>query len=283
MQVKVVIGTISFMLTMMILGFAALREPARLEEFTLAFEGRSAENGARIYFGNCATCHGVEGRAEKCLDTAGNETGCKGLPLNYAPLLCGDKSQRMEAMQWEGSKKAYLEQAVSSGRLGTVMPTWSVEFGGPMRRDQIQDVVAFIMNWESEELCSEPLVTYEWPQSITDYQAEFGEGDAVNGANLYVKYGCFGCHGDPAVEGTNAVGPWLGQIADIGATRIEGYTAADYIYESILDPNAYIVDECPTGPCADPSAMAGQNFGLRMSGSPQDMADILAYLLEQGN
>jgi len=283
MQVKVVIGTISFMLTMMILGFAALREPARLEEFTLAFEGRSIETGARIYYGNCATCHGVEGRAEKCFDTAGNETGCKGLPLNYAPLLCGDKSQRMEAMQWEGSKQAFLEQTVSSGRLGTAMPTWFVDFGGPMRRDQIQDVVAFIMNWESDELCSEPLVTFEWPQSVVDYQAEFGEGDAANGADLYVKYGCFGCHGDPAVEGTNAVGPWLGQIADVGATRIEGYTAADYIYESILDPNAYIVDECPTGPCADPSAMASQNFGLRMSGSPQDLGDILAYLLEQGN
>ena len=36
------------MLTMMIMGFAALREPARLEEFSHAFEGRSIENGARL-------------------------------------------------------------------------------------------------------------------------------------------------------------------------------------------------------------------------------------------
>ncbi len=31
MQVKIVIGTVAFMMTMMLFGYAALREPARLE------------------------------------------------------------------------------------------------------------------------------------------------------------------------------------------------------------------------------------------------------------
>ena len=48
MQVKVVIGTIAFMLTMIILGYAALREPERLEHFTGARDGRTIETGANI-------------------------------------------------------------------------------------------------------------------------------------------------------------------------------------------------------------------------------------------
>ena len=36
MQIKIVIGTIAFMLTMMVFGYSALREPARLERFALS-------------------------------------------------------------------------------------------------------------------------------------------------------------------------------------------------------------------------------------------------------
>ena len=65
MQVKVVIGTIAFMLTMIVLGYAALREPERLAAFTEAREGRTIETGANIYINNCASCHGNEGKAEE--------------------------------------------------------------------------------------------------------------------------------------------------------------------------------------------------------------------------
>jgi mono/diheme cytochrome c family protein len=64
MQVKIIIGTIAFMLTMIIMGFAALREPARMAEYTHIREGRQIEVGAKIYKDQCATCHGDEGRAE---------------------------------------------------------------------------------------------------------------------------------------------------------------------------------------------------------------------------
>jgi mono/diheme cytochrome c family protein len=282
MQVKVVIGTIAFMLTMMILGFAALREPARLEEFSLAFEGRSIETGARIFDSNCATCHGVSGKAEECYDAGGNVIGCQGLPLNSPALLCSDRSERMTALGWEGSKAAFIETTIAAGRFGTAMPTWSADFGGPMRGDQIKNVSAYVLNWESEALCSQPVVTFDWPEAVEDFLADFPEGDAANGETLYVTpYGCSGCHGDLNVAGSAAVGPWLGEIAQNGATRIEGKSAAQYIYESILDPNAFIAEECPTGPCISPSPMAANYFASRMSATPQDLADILARLLQE--
>jgi mono/diheme cytochrome c family protein len=281
MQTKVIIGTIAFMLTMIILGFATLLEPARLQETTLAFEGRQVEKGAVIFQESCSSCHGVEGKALECFDPASGEaTGCVGRPLNHAPLLCGDPSERMTQLSWEGSKRNLILQTVAAGRAGTLMPTWSQEFGGPMEEYQINQVTNFVMNWgEDPELCAaptpEPVV---WPEIVSDLP----EGDAANGEALYDgTYACASCHGDPTVEGSNLVGPWLGTIADEGSSRIEGTDSDQYIYESILHPDDFIAPICANGnECASPSQMPG-TFSTSMS--QQDLADVIAYLMSFGN
>jgi mono/diheme cytochrome c family protein len=280
MQVKVVIGTISFMLAMIILGFATLLEPARLQQTTEAFLGRQIENGAALFQGNCATCHGVAGKAEACFSPSGEEIGCVGLPLNSASLLCGDPSERMVQMGWDGSKHNFIFQTIAAGRPGTLMPTWSADFGGPLEQHQIEQLTLFILNWgEDPALCGEDVVVeaVEWPESAEDLP----EGDAANGAQVYeITYACGACHGDPGTPGTNAIGPWLGNIGNEAADRVEGMSAEQYLYESILDPNKFISGGCPAGDCAEPSVMP-PNFGDRMS--EQDMADLIAYYMSLTN
>ena len=285
MQVKVVIGTIAFMLTMVILGYAALREPERLEHFTGAREGRTIETGAKIYFDNCATCHGTEGRAENCVDAAGETVGCQGLPLNNYFLVCGDTPERLSQSQFEGTKEQFIERTIAAGRNGTVMPAWSTRYGGPMRDDQVQNVAAYVLNYANEEFCAVEPSRFDWPESIDDFLSmetdEFvaESGDPENGAALYVSYGCSGCHGNIDEPGSNSQGPWLGEIEEVGATRVEGQTAQQYVYHSILDPNAFIAPDCPNGPCLSPSAMP-KDFATRMGlNTPQDMIDLLAFLL----
>ncbi|MEW5986298.1 MAG: c-type cytochrome [Chloroflexota bacterium] len=281
MQVKVAIGTVAFMLTMIILGFATLREPARLAEFTEALAGRSIENGAAIFAGNCATCHGADGKAESCVDASNNPIACVGRPLNSAALLCGDPSQRKLDLQWSGSKRNLIYTTVAAGRPGTLMPTWSQEFGGPMAQNEVEDVTNFILNWESDTLCAQPVVTApQWPvEGWPEDVAELPAGVAEAGKDLYTtKFGCVGCHGDPATPGSNAVGPHLGSIATDGATRVEGKSAAQYVYESILSPNLALAPQCPTGPCTSPSSMPG-TFSTLMT--PEELANVLAYLLGQ--
>jgi mono/diheme cytochrome c family protein len=279
MQTKIIIGTIAFMLTMIILGFVALNEPARLQAFSAAYEGRSVENGAEIFVNNCATCHGIDGRAEQCFDASGAEIGCAGRPLNIAELLCGNKPPRLVAMDWAGSKYDFIEGTVAAGRPWAGMPTWGAQFGGPMQLNEVRDVALFVSNWESEELCGgEEVAGPVWPLRVSDLPT----GDPENGAAIYqVPFGCQACHGIVADENTaNGPGPWLGTLADEAGDRIEGYTAADYIYESILLPNAHIAPDCliggQPGPCAEPSTMLN-NFGQRMT--EQDMADVIAYIL----
>jgi len=279
MQVKVVIGTIAFMLVMIILGVAALFEPARLQATTDAFLGRQVEKGAQLFRASCVECHGVEGKALECVDFEGNAKGCVGLPLNHAPLLCGDPSPRMQQMAWANSKSDFIAQTISAGRPGTLMPTWSQNFGGSMEDYQIEQLTAFLLNWaEDPDLCGDGTAVelVEWPESWE----ELPEGNADNGTNLYQSNGCAGCHGDPANPDSATVGPSLGNIANVAAEREPGVSAEQYIYDSILNPNNFIAPECPNGPCLEPSVMRadyGTVLGL------QDMADLIAYYMTLSN
>ena len=275
MQVKIVIGTVAFMLTMVVLGYAALREPARMETFTNMYEARSIESGAAIFHNNCASCHGENGKAEECYDADGELTGCAGLSLNRAELLCGSPSPRMDAMSWVGSKHAFIAGTVAAGRSVNGMPTWGADFGGSLEAYEIEYVTKYVLNWETEEMCAAPtLPPPDWPETV----AELPAGNAANGEELYnITYGCAACHGNIAEEGSNAVGPWVGNFSDLDNVRVDGYLAADYLYESVLLPSAFISPDCPTGPCSGPPSSMPDNFGTRMS--IQDMADIMAFSL----
>jgi mono/diheme cytochrome c family protein len=275
MQTKVVIGTISFMLVMIILGLAALLEPAELERITDARAGRQIESGAVLFKENCAECHGVDGKAQLCIDYSGEEKGCAGLPLNHLPFLCGEPSERMTQLGWSGSKNDLIFQTISAGRPGTLMPTWSEQFGGPMEAHQIEQLTAYILNWsEDPALCGDEAVVevVEWPESVEDLP----EGDVGSGEELYQINGCFACHGQVDNPDSAVVGPHQGNIANDAATRIPGMSAAQYIYESILDPNAFIALECPNGPCNDPSQMRLDYAGVL---DEQAMADLVAFFM----
>lgn len=101
-------------------------------------------------------------------------------------------------------------------------------------------------------------------------------GEAERGRDLFLGvYGCVACHGDPEVPGSNYVGPHLAGLASVAGGRVEGMPAAQYIYESIVDPGAAIAPECKDGqPCAEPTAMP--EYASLMS--LQDVADVLMYL-----
>ena len=281
MQVKIIIGTVAFMMTMMLFGYAALREPARLERFAAADLGRNVEKGAEIFYNNCATCHGVAGDAVQCFDAAGAEIACVGLPLRDSYLLCGEPSRRLIDQDYKFTVRDYIYGTVYSGRVGTQMPTWSAELGGPMQGYEIENVTQFVLNWQGDLCVGDGPTAYTWPITVTALIETEGvtvPGDAANGQTLYEKtYACTSCHGDLATDGSNSVGPWLGDLAERGGSIVEGYGAADYTYESILNPNAHIAEVCPTGPCNSPSAMPG-NFSIRIS-DPQSIIDLLTYIL----
>ncbi len=82
------------------------------------------------------------------------------------------------------------------------------------------------------------------------------------------NYSCANCH-LPDSEKTN-LGPGLLNVKDRALTRVEGKSAAEYIYESIIDPKAYIVEGF------DPELMP-QNWA-EIYGE-LEIFDIVAYLM----
>ena len=98
------------------------------------------------------------------------------------------------------------------------------------------------------------------------------EADA--GRSLYFEgtlgtnAGCRICHSlEPGVV---LVGPSFDGIATRAATRVPGLSAEEYLRQSILDPNAYVVEGFPAGQML-------QNFGELLT--EEDIENLVAFLL----
>jgi len=265
-QVEIIIGTLAIVISSVILLVVGFREPVKLGESEIHQGAEAIEFGAKLYTDNCSECHGLRGE------------GVFGPPFNDEHFF----TERLQEVGWPGSMEDFIVATASSGRPASTrpeqwpgkpdspwkMPAWSTEYGGPLRPDQIRAIAAYIMNWA-------PAATGEVSQpDVIDLPA-LRLADPVNrGKSVFSTAGCIACH---TIEGvsTGAVGPQLNNVGTVAETRVAGQTAADYIRESIIDPNAFIVEECPTGPCTSPSAMPA-TFGQTLSEGQID--DLVAYL-----
>jgi nitric oxide reductase subunit C len=93
------------------------------------------------------------------------------------------------------------------------------------------------------------------------------------GMAVYAAQGCAGCHGEPG--GAGLVGPNLGGLATRAGSTVPGLSAEEYIRQSIVQPNAYVVPECPNGPCA-PNLMP-QTYAQTLA--PAELDGLVQYLL----
>lgn len=95
-------------------------------------------------------------------------------------------------------------------------------------------------------------------------------GNAEAGPQVFIARGCTACHAISTLpEAKGTIGPALDGIGERGATRVEGLDAMGYLRQSIEQPEAYLVE-------------GYQNMmvkGLHAQMSPQEYADLLAYLM----
>lgn len=72
-------------------------------------------------------------------------------------------------------------------------------------------------------------------------QPEAAATDAIEGQTVFLTKGCTGCHSLAGVS-EGFVGPDLTGLAVRAGDRVEGLSAEEYVRQSVLDPQAYIVD-----------------------------------------
>lgn len=58
---RILVGIIAFVGIMVLVGWVAINENARMASFTRQYDARSIERGAELYAGSCSTCHGTDG------------------------------------------------------------------------------------------------------------------------------------------------------------------------------------------------------------------------------
>jgi mono/diheme cytochrome c family protein len=293
-----------------IISFAALLAQFIFEERRMAaqadnWHGRSIEKGAEIFANNCFNCHGADGK------------GLSGV----APALHSKYffTQRLRDVGYSGTVHDYIASTVASGRpskaqrqWAQMMPTWSNRFGGPLRDDQVEQVVQFVLNWEEDALQQswdptsanldpwQPFqdgpskaevgtITYTvGMQGVAAVLPEQVAGQIVTptaplttaaGAptgeprppqELFVTMGCGGCHLLGTI-GVGVTGPDQNNLPAVAGTRVPGEDAETYVYNSIVDPNAHIVENY------QPNIMPA-NFTDRMS--EEEIRSLVQWLLD---
>ncbi len=94
--------------------------------------------------------------------------------------------------------------------------------------------------------------------------------DMAAAETLSLANGCTGCHNlDPDVVGA---GPTWYDMGDTAVNRIKGVSPADYLYQSIVATNDYVVDGFTAG-------IMPQTFGDTLS--DEDIGNLVGYLLSQ--
>lgn len=100
-------------------------------------------------------------------------------------------------------------------------------------------------------------------------------GNAANGEKLFNSPtigennapGCVTCHS--LEEGVIVVGPSQAGLATRAGQRVAGQTAGEYLHNSIVNPNAYVVEGFTEG-------VMYQNYATDLT--PEQIDDLVAYL-----
>jgi mono/diheme cytochrome c family protein len=294
-------GTLAFFAIIALLIYAGVDDAApggRMETFTSQYNARSVQRGAALFAANCTVCHGPDGLGLTGIAPA----------LNTPELFSG---ARLEQLSFAGTVEDYVSLTISAGRPArsgpwpNPMPTWSQDYGGPLRPDQVRDLTNFVMSWgcSYDEDCipevertlvvistigptptTGPTATLDptQPQPICrsaedcDAFDTLPEGDAANGEALFTNVvpglngqplGCTSCH---TLDGTIVIGPSLQGVSE--RVPPEYGSIEEYLYASILHPNEFVREGFAPG-------LMLQDFGLRISG--EMLADLIAFLRDK--
>ena len=163
-----------------------------------------------------------------------------------------------------------------------------------MRGDQVVEVTKYVLNYRESALAQTP---EEDPfQPFQDVKKPVGEqslavlmgaeppapaeaAPTVEGgvrapADLFTAMTCSVCHmldqpQDAATRGP--VGPNMGNLADHAGTRVAGLSAEEYVYQSITEPGAFVVESYTAG-------IMPADFTTKMS--DEEIRGLVAWLLD---
>ncbi|GAB1421719.1 hypothetical protein MASR2M15_19010 [Anaerolineales bacterium] len=218
------------------------------------------------------------------------------------------QATRLGQFGWSGDLHSYLYTTLVHGRPGSAdvwagsqMAAWSQAGAGPLRDDQIEDIVQYILNFDQGDgwTIADFNATKQYGRRHADAAAvssgggseitaagndteailaALPTGDPVRGEALYTgnerselstRLGCSGCHfGGAAAPATETTFERFNTTYS-SESALSGATFEHYIVESIVHPEAFIAPGYTGG-------IMPATYGDSLSN--KDLADILEYL-----
>ncbi len=190
MQTKILIGLVLTLVIIVFTGVYWATEEGRQEAARERILGESAERGGELYRSMCITCHGAGGDQ------------MPGIVLKDTQLRDDD-----------------LKKTIARGVPGTIMPAFHIEEGGPLEMHQIDDLIAFLTNWDDAHIAEEPS-NGDAEEAVLEEPAGSETVSTVEAEGLYSN-NCAACHGPDRMGG---VGPPLtpDSLGDKSDTEIRG-------------------------------------------------------------
>jgi mono/diheme cytochrome c family protein len=133
-----------------------LYEPAQRADARTTQEQFLADQGARIFSDNCASCHGIDG------------TGAVAPAIGSVEFLFSVDD-------------AQIKQLIDVGVPGTEMVAYSLDYGGPLTSSEITAVTTYLRSLEAAEF------------SLANWRTPL-ENESLTGEQLFVL-ACSRCHG----------------------------------------------------------------------------------------
>jgi mono/diheme cytochrome c family protein len=194
-------------------------------------------NGKRLFIERCGSCH--------VLDRAGT-AGKIGPALDEAFVAARRAGLGQQTI------RGVVRQQIANPRRNSEMPADLVE------GDDARDVAAYVAEVAGV------------PGEDTGRLAQVGPGGARSGEQVFTAAGCNSCHTLADAGSSSDIGPNLDQLADAAGGRRRGVSAEEYVRESILEPNAFVVQGFRGG-------VMPSDYGERLSDEQIDA--LVDYLL----
>ncbi len=146
-----------------------------------ASKGSGSAAGAQLYSNYCSSCHGQFGEGGPNPARAGDTIA----PISSAEYL-------------KTRDDVTLRNIISRGQPDFGMSPFGETYGGPLNDEQVESIVAFIRNWETN-----PPV--ELPPEIISATPSAPDRPSLSGSQIFVSV-CASCHGE---NGEGGIGPAL--------------------------------------------------------------------------
>jgi mono/diheme cytochrome c family protein len=188
-------------------GRLIFQAPPELEEDASPQEFREQEEALALGMG-CANCHG--GVVPDNPDTPEDESAASaggGFAMNgFVDPVSGKRVQYVAPplntvfQRWD---EEVIRFTIERGRPGTPMPTWGVEYGGPMTPQMIDDVIEWLKSLPGNQ---------EGPPELSQSCQDPSKSDYVSCGQEIFETRCAVCHG-PQGQGKEGSGeetsdPW---------------------------------------------------------------------------